>query len=78
MASLLTRIGAVLGLGQPAAASDAEEDGVEGREDSEIGPDGMSGWERGRKAAVAGIHVAGWYSHNSCYSLLQPFRTVYF
>ncbi len=37
-----------------------------------IGPDGMSGWERGRKAAVAGIHVAGWYSRNSCYSLLQP------
>ena len=25
-----------------------------------VGEDGLSGWERGRKAAVAGIHVAGW------------------
>eukprot|EP01048_Picozoa_sp_COSAG05_P029886 COSAG05_NODE_10076_length_584_cov_1.028866_1_plen_102_part_01 len=26
-----------------------------------VGADGLSGWDRGRKAAIPAIHVAGWY-----------------
>jgi predicted acyl esterase len=26
-----------------------------------VGADGLNGWERGRRAAVPAIHVAGWY-----------------
>lgn len=40
-----------------------------------LGPDGLTGWERARKAAVAGIHVAGWcvYVSFSYNAFIVPF-----
>ena len=48
---LIGALRAAEGWGQPWAAQSAWYTGT----------DGLTGWERGRKAGIAGVHVAGWY-----------------